>query len=247
MQNLGLNPLQKCIFCLFGGFIEWKTSVYFCPLFTFFKTLLTLLTYSALDGKSSSSPGAIVECWNYGELNKESMLLSQLWTGGWSKANFSKCLPVRMQSHIGYIYLTFLHCVFSNVSSNPLPVGMQNNIGCIYLTFHAVHFQMSLRSACQWGWKVTLVALVCLCVFKWFLKLPACKDAKSHRLHLFGFSRPCVCKCLFKLAGADEAKKMETENTLIKRLLTYHKIKSSEVSLLKMLLQKNMDNASSWK
>ena len=42
VQNLGLNHLEKCIFCLFGGFIEWKTSVYFCPLFTFFRTLLTL-------------------------------------------------------------------------------------------------------------------------------------------------------------------------------------------------------------
>ena len=38
-----------------------------------------------------------------------------------------------------------------------------------------------------------------LCVFKWFLKLPACKDAKSHRLHLFDFSPLCICKCLFEL------------------------------------------------
>ena len=31
--------------------------------------------------------------------------------------------------------LTFLHCVFSNVSSNYLPEMMHNHIGCIYLTF----------------------------------------------------------------------------------------------------------------
>ena len=48
LQNLGLNHLKKCIFCLFGGFIEWKTSVYFCPLFIFFKTPLNLLTCSAV-------------------------------------------------------------------------------------------------------------------------------------------------------------------------------------------------------
>ena len=34
-------------------------------------------------------------------------------------------LPERMQSHTGCIHLTFLHCVFSNVSSNGLPKQMQ--------------------------------------------------------------------------------------------------------------------------
>ena len=31
-----------------GWFIEWETSVYFCPLFEHFKTLLTTLTNSAM-------------------------------------------------------------------------------------------------------------------------------------------------------------------------------------------------------
>ena len=47
----------------------------------------------------------------------------------------SNCLPEKMQSHIGYICLTFPHCVFSNVSSNCLPERMQSRIGCIWLTF----------------------------------------------------------------------------------------------------------------
>ena len=36
----------------------------------------------------------------------------------------SNCFPERMRCHIGCICLTFLHCVFSNVSSNRLPVGV---------------------------------------------------------------------------------------------------------------------------
>ena len=39
-----------------------------------------------------------------------------------------------MQSHTGYICLTFLHCVFSNVSSNRLHEMMHNHIGCICST-----------------------------------------------------------------------------------------------------------------
>ena len=33
---------------MLGRFIEWETSVYFCPLFVLFKTQLTLLTLSAM-------------------------------------------------------------------------------------------------------------------------------------------------------------------------------------------------------
>ena len=46
-----------------------------------------------------------------------------------------KCLLERMQSHTGCICLFFLHCVFSNVSSNCLPEMMHNYTGCICLTF----------------------------------------------------------------------------------------------------------------
>ena len=64
------------------------------------------------------------------------------------------------------------------------------------------------------GWcKVSLIALVLswlhpqVCVFKWVLKLWASADAKSHLLHLFGFTGLlCVFKCLFKLNGRDAAK-----------------------------------------
>ena len=48
VQNLGLNHLKKCIFCLLDELSEWEKSFYFCPLFIFFKTPLNLLTYSAM-------------------------------------------------------------------------------------------------------------------------------------------------------------------------------------------------------
>ena len=47
----------------------------------------------------------------------------------------SNRLPVRMQSHIGYICLAFLHCVFLNVPLSRLSERMHNNIGCIFFTF----------------------------------------------------------------------------------------------------------------
>ena len=47
----------------------------------------------------------------------------------------SNRLPERMQSHIGCICLTFLRCAFSNVSSNGLPEKMQSHTDCICLTF----------------------------------------------------------------------------------------------------------------
>ena len=40
-----------------------------------------------------------------------------------------------MHSHTGCICLSFLHCVFSNVSSNCLLEWMQSHIGCIYMIF----------------------------------------------------------------------------------------------------------------
>ena len=50
----------------------------------------------------------------------------------------SNCLHQKMQIHTGCICLTFLHYVFSNASSKCLNKRMQSRIGCIYLTF--LHF-----------------------------------------------------------------------------------------------------------
>ena len=47
----------------------------------------------------------------------------------------SKCLPQKMHTHIGCICLTFLHCVFLNVPSKCLNKRIQSHIGCISLTF----------------------------------------------------------------------------------------------------------------
>ena len=48
---------------------------------------------------------------------------------------FSNCLPLRMQSHIGCIHLTFLQCVFSDASLTRLPEKIQSHIGCTCLVF----------------------------------------------------------------------------------------------------------------
>ena len=47
----------------------------------------------------------------------------------------SNCLPVKMQSHIGCICLIFHHCALSNVSSKCLSVRMHSHTGCICFTF----------------------------------------------------------------------------------------------------------------
>ena len=47
----------------------------------------------------------------------------------------SEHLDQSMHSHICYICLTFLHCAFSNDFSNCLHERMQSYTGCIYLTF----------------------------------------------------------------------------------------------------------------
>ena len=49
----------------------------------------------------------------------------------------SNGLSGRMQSHIDYVCLTFLHCAFSNVSSICLPEGMHTHTGCNYsISYH---------------------------------------------------------------------------------------------------------------
>ena len=58
---------------------------------------------------------------------------------------FFICLPGTMHIRIDCIRLAFLHCVFSNVSSNCLYRRMHNHTGCIYLTFP--HYGFSNVSA----------------------------------------------------------------------------------------------------
>ena len=68
-------------------------------------------------------------------------------------------LPEKMQSRNGCTYLTFLYCVFLNVSSNCLYEHMHSYIGCIISLFSTVRFQMCPQIACTRGCKVTLIAL----------------------------------------------------------------------------------------
>ena len=78
----------------------------------------------------------------------------------------------RGHSHIGCIYLMFLHCAFSNSpdSRNWLPERRQCHTGCIYLTFPAVCFQMCPQTVCIRGCKLILAAFVWL-VFSVYLQM----------------------------------------------------------------------------
>ena len=61
----------------------------------------------------------------------------------------SNHLPVKRHSHIVCICLTFLHCVFSNDPSKRLPKRMQSHTGCISLFFTTVHFPMPPKITCM--------------------------------------------------------------------------------------------------
>ena len=74
----------------------------------------------------------------------------------------SNWLPEKMQSHIGCICLTFLHCVSSNVSSSCLDQNRHIHTGCTSWFFSTVCFQMSPQTVCPSGCIITLVAFFLL-------------------------------------------------------------------------------------
>ena len=94
----------------------------------------------------------------------------------------TNCLPEKRHSYICCSCLIFLHCAFSSVSSKRLYKKMQSHIGCICLTFSAVHYQMSPQMACPRRGIVTL----------------------SHWLHLYDFSLLCILRWLLKLISTDD-------------------------------------------
>ena len=47
----------------------------------------------------------------------------------------SNCLPQRMKTHIGCICLICLHCAFLNVPLKNMTENIQSCIGCIYMAF----------------------------------------------------------------------------------------------------------------
>ena len=64
--------------------------------------------------------------------------------------------------HIGCICLAFLHCAFSNVSSNCLPKRSLVALVSFNWLFTIVSFQMCPQIACRRGCIITLVAFVWL-------------------------------------------------------------------------------------
>ena len=112
------------------------------------------------------------------------------------------------QSALVALVRLFLHCMFSNVSSNRwLQTNLNGSSNCpperggkvtlLALLFSVVYFQMFLQIACLRWRIVALVAFVWLfpvCIFEWVLKLLAWEEAESHWfklspnwLHLFDF------------------------------------------------------------
>ena len=109
-------------------------------------------------------------------------------------------------------FFYFFHCVFSYVPLSCRPLRMQSYIGAIYLTFPTVCFQLSHRIACFRGCILhSHTDCICLdflplCVFIRVLKWPAREDAYSHWLHLFSFSTLCIFKCLIRWLACGDAK-----------------------------------------
>ena len=73
----------------------------------------------------------------------------------------SNRLPELMQSHIGCICLAFPHCAFSNVSSDYLPERMQSHTGCIYLSFLFCAFS-NVSSNCLHEKRHSHIGCICL-------------------------------------------------------------------------------------
>ena len=103
-----------------------------------------------------------------------------------------------MQSCTGCIYVTFLQCVFSNVSWNHLPEMMHSCNGCTCLTFLCCVILNELskpfykRMQCHTGFICLFLSIMCF-------QLPTWEDAKLHWLHLLDFHPLCVFRCLVKL------------------------------------------------
>ena len=69
----------------------------------------------------------------------------------------TNCLTVRIQSHLGCIYVAFLHYRCSNMPLNFLHARIVNHISYIYVAFPTIGFQMSLQIANLGGYFITLV------------------------------------------------------------------------------------------
>ena len=136
-----------------------------------------------------------------------------------------------MKCYIGCICLTWLHCVFSNVSSKYLDQRRYNQIVCIgfaFLHMCVLRFPVWYNAYLHWLFvfcplfvsksllKVLgpdnaksqclhLYKYSLLCVLRFTLKLYEWNDAYWHRLNLFDGSLPCIFKCAFKLPFLVEA------------------------------------------
>ena len=118
----------------------------------------------------------------------------------------SNCLQGKMCGHTGCICWTFPHCEFSNVDSKILDQSRQSHIGCICWTFP--HCAFSNASSNYLHEKIhSHTGCICLTlwVFKCWRKDLGSEQAKSHWLHLFGFSPLCVFKCLLKWPACEDA------------------------------------------
>ena len=92
--------------------------------------------------------------------------------------------------------MSFLDCVFLNVSSNRLPERINSYIGCMYMVFSSMCFQMCSQRA--WEHEKShcwfhIFDFSPRCDFKCVLKVPAWENNYLHWLHLFCVSRLKMC------------------------------------------------------
>ena len=98
-----------------------------------------------------------------------------------------------MHSHNACIFVTSPHCLSSSVSSNFLPERMKIHTGYIWLSFLHCIFLYVLHIACMRRCKLLLVTFVSLFSFDVGYQMgsqsAAQVDANSHWLHLYLFSQ----------------------------------------------------------
>ena len=95
----------------------------------------------------------------------------------------SNCMTGAMRSHTGCIYKTFPQCALSNASSSGLPERIYSYTGCISLVFLHCAFS-NVSSYCLPEMMQSHTACMYLCIFKCALK-SALKGALWHWVHLF--------------------------------------------------------------
>ena len=125
-------------------------------------------------------------------------VLKSVWNFKWAL----NCLPETIQSHIYCICLTFLPCVFLNVSLNRLSEMMHSCTFLFFLILSTVRFQMCPLIKCLIWWKVTLIVFVCLFPTVCFHMCPQAAFMNEYKVTLVAFVGTFL-QCVFSRVSSN--------------------------------------------